>query len=207
MRKLLLVCIGAIGLSTSNVSAQAVEEGNVIIDLYYGFPNLYNTVFTALVSTGSEDNLNAGGIGPLGLRAEYMLADKVGLGVDVAYSNAHVSYDYNTTNAQGAPVTYQDKYSTMKIGAMVTFNYHFLDHDALDFYGTMGAGYKNRSFKYTSTDPSFVEDSYDFGTNPIPIAFRVGVGMRYFFTDNIGMNVAVGLGQGGILNGGLSFKF
>jgi hypothetical protein len=41
----------------------------------------------------------------------------------------------------------------------------------------------------------------------VPVGFKLGVIMRYFFTDNIGMNLGVGLGQGGLLNGGLSVKF
>jgi hypothetical protein len=40
----------------------------------------------------------------------------------------------------------------------------------------------------------------------IPVAMRVGVGMRYFFTKNIGANLGLGFGQGGIINAGLSFK-
>lgn len=212
MRKLLFVFIGAMALSTSNASAQALEEGNVSIDLYYGFPNLYNAVFEALVTGTNSTNVDAGGIGPVGIRGEYMLADKVGLGIDVAYSNAHVSTDYtttvyNTTTQTYDDVIYEEKFATTKIGAMITFNYHFIDHDALDFYGIVGAGYKNRSFKYTSTDPLSVEDSWDFGTTLIPVAFRMGVGLRYFFTDNIGINLGVGFGQGSIINGGLSFKF
>ena len=216
MRKLLFICIGAIALSTSSASAQVLEEGNVNIDLYYGFPNLYNAVFRGLYGVGLEgdESYSTGGIGPIGIRGEYMLADKIGLGVDVAYSNAYVSYNYNTTifNATtgvSTPVIYEEKFATTKIGAMVTFNYHFIDHDALDFYGMIGAGYKNRSFKYTTTDPAFDTSTDVFSLNAtlIPVAFRLGVGLRYFFTDNFGLNMAVGFGQGSIINGGISFKF
>ena len=56
-----------------------------------------------------------------------------------------------------------------------------------------------------SNDPDFVDDSASL--TAIPVAGRIGLGMRYFFTDNIGINLGVGFGQGGILNGGLSFKF
>lgn len=202
MRKLLLVCIGAIGLSTSNVSAQAVEEGNVIIDMYYGFPNLYTEVFkSAYANSGTEEDLQIGGIGPLGIRGEYMLADKIGLGIDVGFNNSKVTYtEFDSFDNK----SYDYEFKTQKIGAMITFNYHFLDHDALDFYGMVGAGYGNRSFSFTSTDPNYTEASV---TSLIPVAMRIGVGLRYFFTDNIGINLAIGLGQGGLANGGLSFKF
>jgi opacity protein-like surface antigen len=202
-RTLLALIVGTFMLSSSNVSAQAFEEGNVGIDLYYGFPNLYTTVLrTTYANGGSASGVDVGGIGPLGLRVEYMLADKVGLGLDVAYSSSSVTY---TEEDFFDPTTsYDYKVSSAKIGAMVTFNYHFIDNDQVDFYGMVGAGWRNRSYKFTSTDPSYIDESID---GLIPVSFRMGIGVRYFFTDNIGLNLAAGFGQGGILNGGVSFKF
>ena len=68
----------------------------------------------------------------------------------------------------------------------------------------LGAGYGNRSFTFKSTDPNYTEASVK---SLIPVASRIGVGLRYFFTDNIGANLALGFGQGGLLNAGISFKF
>jgi opacity protein-like surface antigen len=102
-------------------------------------------------------------------------------------------------------VTYEYDFSTAKFAAMVTFNYHFVNTDVLDVYGMAGAGYKNRNFTFSSTDPNYIEETIS-GTL-IPVSLRVGLGMRYFFTDNIGLNLALGLGQGGIINGGFTVKF
>lgn len=203
MKKLLFTFVGAMLLSVSNVSAQALEEGNVVLDVYYGFPNLYTTVFKAAYGTStSGTDLKVGGVGPLGLRAEYLLSDKIGLGVDIAYGKSFVKYsEYDSFDDR----TYDYDFSTTKIGVMATFNYHFIDNDALDFYGIVGAGYKNRSFKFESTDPNYTNT--DVSVTLIPVAFRIGVGLRYFFTDNIGANMAVGFGQGSILNAGISAKF
>ena len=212
MRKLLFIFIGAMALSTSNVSAQALEQGNVSIDVYYGFPNLYASIFTALYSDGSEANLSSGGIGPVGIRGEYMVADKFGIGVDVAFSNAQVGYDYESTVLNPStniyePVTYRDEFQTSKISAILTFNYHFLDSDKVDFYAMAGAGYKNRNFKLTSTDPAFDEAAANVSVTLIPVAIRIGLGVRYFFTDNLGINVQLGFGHSAIINGGLALKF
>jgi outer membrane protein W len=210
MKKILFTCVGAMILSLSNVSAQAVEEGNVIIDAYYGFPNLYTAVFkTAYANTGSEVNLKVGGIGPIGLRAEYMVADKIGVGLDIGFNNSFVRYSeestvYNSTTGAYDAVDYDYDFSTKKLGFMATFNYHFIkSSDVLDAYFVVGAGYGSRSFAFESTNPDYVEGSV---SSLIPVAGRIGVGMRYFFTDNIGANLALGFGQGGILNAGLSVK-
>ncbi len=197
-------------LNSTSVQAQAVEQGNVIVDAYYGFPNLYTAVFkTAYANSGSEVNLKIGGLGPIGIRAEYMVADKIGIGIDAGFNNSKISYSeettiYNDVTGNFDPVTYDYDFTTQKIGFMATFNYHFLDNDKVDAYAVLGAGYGNRTFKFESTDPSYTEGSI---ASLIPVASKIGVGMRYFFTDNIGANLALGFGQGGIVNVGLSAKF
>lgn len=185
------------------VNAQAVHEGNVLIDAYYGFPDLYRTTLRSAYEQSGNTDLKVGGIGPIGGRVEYLLSDKFGLGLDVAYTNTAVTYNRDTVNASG-PVTYEDKVGTKKIGGMVTFNYHFVNNDQLDAYAMLGAGYKQRTWYYESTDPNYSGDEIK---GLIPVSFRIGAGMRYFFTDNIGMNVAVGFGQGGLINGGITAKF
>jgi len=199
----------AFGLSF-NSSAQAVEEGNIIVDAYYGFPNLYTTVFkTAYANTGSELDLKVNGAGPLGLRGEYMVTDKIGLGLDLGFNNSKVSYneisqEFNSTTGNVDNVTYAYDFKTKKIGVLVCFNYHFLDNDKFDLFGTFGLGYASRSFSFTSTNPNYTPTAV---SSLIPIGSKIGLGMRYFFTDNIGANLQLGFGQGGILNAGISAKF
>ena len=208
-KTLLAIFVGVAALTSNNASAQAVEEGNIIIDAYYGWPDLYKSTFrTAYANSGSEIDLKMTGLGPLGGRFEYMMTDKVGLGLDVVYNSAGVQYkevsqEYNSTTSTYEDVTYEYDFKTQKIGAIVTFNFHFVDNESLDVYGVAGAGYSNRTFSFESTDPNYTESSV---TGVIPVGFKLGLGMRYFFTPNIGLNMGIGLGQGGLLNGGLSVK-
>ena len=189
--------------------AQAVEEGNLVFEGYYGFPNLYTSVFkAAYANSGSELDLNVGGAGPYGFRFEYLLTDKVGLGLDVAISSSSVNYNelgtvYNPTLGTYTDVLYNYDFSTRKIAALVCFNYHFLDNDEFDLYSTVGIGYSNRNFDFTSTDPDYVPKSL---SSLVPVGFKGGLGMRYFFTDNIGANLQLGFGAGGLLNAGITFK-
>jgi outer membrane protein W len=180
--------------------AQAVEEGNLVFDGYYGFPNLYTSVFkAAYANTGSELDLNVGGAGPFGLRFEYLITDKIGLGLDIGISSSFVSW--KEEDFSNDLVSYD--YSTRKIGALVCFNYHFLDNDKFDLFSTVGVGYSSRSFNFSSTDSYYEPITV---SSIIPVGFKGGLGMRYFFTDNIGANLQLGFGHGGILNGGLTFK-
>lgn len=204
MKKVLFLGVFATSmLVSSNVKAQAVEQGNVIVDVYYGFPNLYTSVFKALYASADTDS-KVSGIGPLGLRGEYMVADKFGIGLDLGFNNTKIVDPYTVTNGS-TTTTYEATYATKKIGAIATFNYHFLDNDKVDAYAVFGIGYGNRTFTDESTEPGYVP--FVSVGSFIPVASKIGVGMRYFFTDNIGANLALGFGQGGVINAGISAKF
>ena len=208
MRKIILSTVFlAMFLAPIKSNAQVLESGKIIIDGYYGFGNLYNAVFKALAST-SGSNITSSSIGPLGVRGEYLLSSKVGFGLDLGYSSAKLSYTdtYTEYDAYFNPIINKYDYSlkTFKIGAMVTFNYHFVESDKFDAYFTTGLGYGKRFFKETSTYIGYTPANIN---STFPVASRVGFGMRYFFTQNIGANLCLGLGQGGLVNFGISTKF
>ena len=201
MKKLILPLLAlTMMLAPKKSNAQAIEEGNIIIDAYYGFPNLYSTVFKTLYESSNSTGLTLGSQGPLGIRAEYLITDKVGFGIDLGMNSSSISYSEADINNN----IYDYKFTTRKIGAIFTFNYHFVENDKLDAYFVVGGGYGNRTFKFTSTDPNYIEESVE---SVIPISYKIGVGMRFFFTENIGANLALGLGQGGLVNAGISAKF
>lgn len=183
--------------STGNLNAQVLEEGDKVVDVYYGFPNLYTSAFkTAYASDVTDNSLKVGGIGPVGARFEYMVSDKIGLGVDIGFNQSKITYTESG---------YKYEFSTQKLGVMATFNFHFLErNDKLDLYGVFGIGYGDRSYNFSSTEPGYTPTNI---TSLIPVASRIGVGMRYMFTDNLGANLGLGFGHGGLVNAGLSFKF
>lgn len=192
-------------IKTNTANAQALEEGNIVIEGYYGFPNLYSITFkTAYANSGSELDLKTRGLGPVGGRFEYLISDKFGLGLDIGFNNTVIEYRELGVNNNGDDVLYNYEFSTRKLGVMATMNYHFIDNDNLDLYAMVGVGYGNRVFEFKSNDPDYISESVK---GLIPVASRLGVGMRYFFTDNLGANLNLGFGQGGLINAGLSVKF
>ena len=199
MKKLLLVFALMTG-TTFSASAQ-VQQGTILVDAYYGMPNLYKSAFQTMVSAVDATNVQSGGIGPLGVRAEWLAAEKFGVGIDVCYSDAYVTED--AFGSDGMLYSYEIR--SPKIGIMATMNYHFVSTEIVDFYFIAGGGWKNRTLTSTTDDPNYTTDSFDLSlTN---IAARIGVGARIFFTENIGINLGVGFGQGSIFNGGVSMKF
>jgi len=207
MKKKLLVVFAAIFLAGGSVNAQGVEQGNIIIDPYYGFPN-FGKSLAETTSEGLTD-VNITGYGPLGMRVEYMVGDRFGIGLDGIINNWGVEgiSTVTETDGMGNPVTVtrQDKATMTRYRFQLRFNYHFdLSSPDLDIYLGVGAGTNIRVYKYTVDG---VEDpDQTVSGSLIPVSLRLATGARYYFTDNIGINAEIGLG-GPVVSAGLSFRF
>ncbi len=205
MKKKILL-LGIILASSVSLFAQTeVAKGDIIIDPYVGVmqsnmlrsePNDVNEI--------SNWKLNGGQLA-YGGRFEYMLADKFGLGIDFNYVKSGSKYDYIGTDGQGNPAAYTWDYTAKKIRAMVRMNYHFVQNETVDAYMGGGLGYKHTTRAWTISDPND-QSGLEQEKALIPMAFRLAVGTRFYFTQNIGAMIELGLGGGTPLQFGLSVK-
>ncbi|MCI5057546.1 MAG: hypothetical protein MRY83_15640 [Flavobacteriales bacterium] len=211
MKNILLLLIPMF-LLTNYSEGQAVYQGKVLAEVYYGGPNFWKSVLEAIYEDdayyGSLGTFNATGLGPMGIRGEYLVADQIGIGVDVLYSRAGIEVDYQSEvwdNASGTwqTVTYTGKASTTKISFMPSFNFHFGNSENFDGYMSIAAGYKTRNTTSESNDPN--EPDASIRGAAIPVDFRMAVGGRYFFTENIGINGSIGV-SGPLVSGGLTVR-
>lgn len=200
----LLMATVAMSFGFNNTASAQVEQGSIIIDPYYGYPN-FGKSFADLVAGDSSSNVNITGIGPCGLRAEYLVADNFGVGFDFIYNSVGVEYDYNSWDTNGFQQTYTDKVNQQRFRIQLRINYHFVQTDVLDAYVGFGAGSNTRRVTYTSTDPTFTEPDAISGAF-IPVSVRIALGARYYFIPNLGLNMELGIG-GPVISGGLSLKF
>jgi len=203
MKKKITILLSAIALCIgNNVTAQAVSEGNIIIDPYYGYPNWGATLAS---SASNLDEINVTGIGPAGLRAEYMVADNFGIGIDFIYNSFNLKGTADSLNTDGSVYkSYDVKTFAQRYRLHLRMNYHFVSTDAVDAYVGFGIGTNTRRFGVTTDYPNY-EDASVTGAI-IPVSARLALGMRYYFTDNIGLNVELGIG-GPVISGGVSIKF
>ncbi len=180
---------------TSN--AQTYSEGDFIFDIIAGGPNFSKAFVGGDVDLTGEGNEEVTGMLPIGARGEYMIADKFGIGLEITFASGKRVYDYTFGGDD-----YIDTWKHNKLRILPTFNFHFLDSDVADLYLGIGAGFKNVNYTFESTD----EDA--LGGLELPtgkIAAKLALGSRFYFNDNIGLNVAFALG-GPLVSGGLSFR-
>jgi opacity protein-like surface antigen len=196
MKKMRLFVIGALTLlSTNLVNAQAMDQGRMCVDVYYGFGSLSK----AFVEQMAEPDGDFSSFGALGARFEYMASDNVGIGLEGNYLK-HTA----TWNVDDGVNKYDYTYSVTRFRVFPRINYHFGNSDSFDAYVGVGAGYRSIVRSFSSTDPSYVPEEIE-GT--VPVAMRLAFGARYFFTENIGAHVEFGLGGGNIIHFGLSARF
>lgn len=199
MRKIYLSLFVVVAFCVNGYS-QAVEQGNSIVDLTYGWPNLWTNVFKTAVTDATSTNIKTGTIGPVAIKYEYMVADKIGVGLVVNYANSSVQYD-----EQVGSNNYNYKLSVPRIRVMGKFGFHYGNSDMFDGYTNICVGYGGYSFKYTTNDPDYTDDAFTMSI--APVAFRVATGGRVFFTDNLGAMLEFGVGGGGLVEFGLTAKF
>lgn len=212
MKKILLF-MGVVALSSTAMAQTQVQQGSIIIDPYIGVPNwansiLYNELDPDTQETGVTDYKTNGGMLSYGGRAEYLVADDFGIGIDVNYEVSGFNFNYTDSTYDPASNTYSTSkynydYKAKKIRAMLRLTYHFVQNERVDAYTAFAGGYKGVNRSTASNDPGFQPTT---GEALIPVAFRLAVGARIYFTENIGINMELGAFGGALLQFGVSFK-
>jgi opacity protein-like surface antigen len=186
------------------MNAQSWDEGKIVISAGYGFPNFGKLI---VKSFQSEANFTPTGVGPIHGKFEYGLTKKIGVGLSINYSafGAKWTDTQDKTDAFGNPytVTYDYKVSSSAVAFNPRLNIHFATTEKVDAYWGIGIGYKVNKVTFSSTDPDFDDNS--ISGSLIPVGFETTFGLRYYFTENIGLYTELGLSRS-LIQGGLSIK-
>jgi len=195
----LLLCVGI-----NNTKAQTTgiaTKGNNIVNVYYGV-NLFTAFIKNAVTNAQATDVSVKSFGPVGLVYEHLVVDKIGLGFEAGYGSTTVGFKDVSTDYNGQVTTYNYEYKFTTTRIMFRANFHFNNAEKFDAYGFVSAGYRGSNLTFTSNDPNAAKASISF----IPFGIKPGIGLRYFFTENIGLNLEIAAGTP-IMSGGLSFKF
>lgn len=209
-KKIVTVVVAVLLFCSTKTFAQdeAYQQGNSIISVGYGFPNLTDVVFTVF---NSNPGYSISAFGPIHFKYEYALNHHWGLGITIGYEEAKVQwentdyvYDPNT-GYYDIPVSYAAGYKGSNIGILARANYHFLTSSKFDPYFGFALGYNDWAFTYFNDDPNYSGGGSTVKV-PIPLALSVTIGCRYYFTPNIGIYAELGY-EKDVIQFGFSGKF
>jgi opacity protein-like surface antigen len=127
---------------------RVVKEGTILINVDYGFPfwlgsivsNVNSSSGGAVVTGVSVKNLNH-----ICGKAEYMVTDKVSVGLEYTYAQVAFSYEDYANNGSSTVITYNDL--IVKQRALINMGVHFGESDKFDPYMAFGVGYKGLSYR------------------------------------------------------------
>jgi hypothetical protein len=205
MRISLIILIISIS-SISNIKAQAFKKNDIYFDCYFGYPKQLLT-YTSIYywTNNSKEVLKNNHYGIFGLRAEYLLADKFGFGLDVAFESGVYKVKYNVSAVGYIPGEFEQTNKNFYVSNIVTMNYHFIDgNDKLDVSLSLGAGLKFNYVNRFTNDPNY--ETFNSKSKSKYINMRFAANMKYFFTPKIGVNFSIGYYHGGLINTGVSYK-
>lgn len=197
MKKLLCAFL-LIHLFHQTSRAQSLQKGDNTINLYYGV-SLSNAIIKAFASV-DQLNLQTSSQGPVGLVYEYMLTNGIGLGAEFGYLKGEFSFQ------EQIPFTnqlYDYEFNYTSIRAQLRSNFHFIRRESFNAYALVSLGANSLKYTYVTNDPFYIPD---IDLSILALSFKTGLGLRYFFTQNIGLHLELALGAP-VLCGGLSVKF
>lgn len=176
----------------------SIQKGDILVDAYYGGPYLLGIItkmaFDSLNKQGNAVS-NFHNYNQFGLNFQYMLNDKIDIGVE--YTHALATFNYLENN-----LLYTAGIRKQRV--LAKMNVHFATSQKVDPYMTFGAGFS--SSKLFSNEPgTSTVDLQSLSILFAPVSFRVGIGLRYFFTPKFGLNGEIGLG-GPLMQAGITFK-
>lgn len=181
----------------------AVNEGDLMITGFLSFPN-WGRYTAELVLSSSQNitNYSMGGFAPLGLQLEYMLANNFGFTFEGIFNKWEANWE---TDNFGEPTN--NTVSVNRMRFLVGLNYHLddLKNEKLNLYGGFGVGSNDRRIS-VNIDESYTGEEFWGTFVDFPLATRARMGMRFFLSETIGLNLELGVG-GPILRGGVTFKF
>jgi hypothetical protein len=205
---LLLGALTGVKSQTSNDErTRAVMEGDNSVNIYYG-TNLLGEVTKRVITAALSSSLDiiVKSSGTYGLVYEHLITDVIGLGAEFGYSKTKLDFNYggfyNQIN-QFIPYYYSIDITTIR--GMARANFHFVKQEKFDVYGLVSAGLRLTNIKQETSDPN-VQYTLNSRSASVSVGVKPGLGFRYFFVPNFGLNLELAIGTP-LACGGLSFKF
>ena len=147
------------------------------------------------------------GIGPFAFKAEYGLSREFSIGLScnyIRYTSDWREQRFDQRNQRDLPFVYGTV--TQDISAMLRINYHWVVNNRTDVYMGGGMGYNHwiaEDFTVNAPDDSSFVSQFK---RPMPVAFEMTAGIRYYFRTRNAIYLEVGYGKS-IVQGGFVFKF
>lgn len=199
--RLLAFFVGSLFI-TQNISAQYFSLDSKHISAGYGLGNFVQS--SLKLGEQNDYQFRYNGVGPFFLKYEYAVAEKMGVGINVAYVQAQATYKYTNTYITDGSRLLEETLDWKSYSILLRFNMHFGENEKVDPYWGIGAGYRTAMWSGYNNDPQQEYDNNQIN-NPLNIGFETTFGCRFLLSDALGGYVEVGIAKA-VLQFGLTYK-
>ena len=189
-------------VSINSINAQIYPKGSINFSAGYGAVSYAGIFFNIVTKSLDLKNINRSLTGPVYLKGEYAVADNFTVGLNVNYSNTTATFTIDSVNFVGK---YSGTLGLRSTSAILRANYTIpFAEDRAGFMIGAGLGYRGLRASYADTDP---RTPVDGGISiPLPITGELTLGLRYYFTENIGVYIESGITRS-FFQGGITARF
>lgn len=199
MKKYFCILTAATTISCACV-AQSFDDATNLISVGFGIPPAQRLTNDFSKSYKNYIDYRLNNYGTVLLKYERGLLENFGMGLNVEYSGAAVSYKYDDTNL----LRYERKVKTNVFNFYTRFNVHYPVGEKLDLYAGLGLGYEYSISKYTDSNPTLVDVNQT--QKVLDFDYQATIGARFMLKETLGIFAEAGWAT---TNGqiGISFKF
>ena len=177
-------------LSSNLLMAQAFDDGKNLVSLGFGFPPT-SRITESLTQYDNYSNYNYKNYGTVVFKYEHGLSKYFGLGLNVEYSGANVTYQYTASRGIFQPdTTYKVNVNGTVMGFYLRLNGHYPVGDKFDIFGGVGLGYLLTIDNSTDNNPNSTAN--DFKTQSFVFDYQFTLGARYMVKEHFGLFAEVG---------------
>jgi outer membrane protein W len=171
----------------------AFEINDTYISAGLGFGSLFlnNSIGQY---TANESLRNTG---PFYAKIENAVSDRLGFGVNIAYSNVKYTRNYINYLYQGnetIQIVDPEEVDINLVAILARINWHYGSNKKLDPYMGVGMGYRNISYRYIKRSKYNTNDDFK-NLNIVPLGFEFTIGARFLFNESWGGFTEFGLAQ------------
>jgi hypothetical protein len=170
----------------------------------YGVGAWLDVVENSLNDNGNYNSLRTTSTGPIYGKIEYGITDEYGIGINMAYVGREWNYNEEYNDGSGNTTNYLTTVSYSSFSFLLRLNRHFSDNDKLDAYWGYGIGYRSGTYKQSSLNPNYKQNSEY--KDLFPLGMDCTIGIRFYFTPKIGLYLETGMAKS-VLQFGLSGQF
>jgi hypothetical protein len=181
---------------------QSLEQGNVNISLSHGLlspGNLSaNLLLKAidLVPDSKIYDLTIKNYGSYFAKGEYMVSEKSGIGLNLAFISNNISFSDSLTNNV-------HDLTRNNLSVLFRYNYYILSKERFDLYAGIGLGGRLGGWKISQESLEFLPDTKIPALSPI--GAELTVGFRTYLIQNLAFFGELGVSKG-ITQFGLAYR-